>query len=288
MTHALPSPLPGWRITEHARARAAERGICDRDLRLTIEEPWCTYPQTDTYGANRQVRSRGDWAVVVNPATRTLITVLFRSQAHYPHARQGFTDDEFFGYDPGLCVNCDAALTDDNQRLYCSALCSEKAKFVRYARNRLRDGRAHTDPDVNYALRIRMAVILGGGYSRRRSLPRAVRLAVIERDQGRCRLCGALGEEIDHIDGSSPDMANLRLLCKACHRRVTEKHLVPATRQQTEEAQALLSRVRAVRPRRLCDDEQHWASRWRTLMAERQEWLWYGGDGPVTDLAIDL
>lgn len=81
MTHALPSPVPGWRITEHARARAAERGICDRDLRLTVEEPWCSYPQTDTYGADRQVRVRGEWAVVVNPAARTLITVLFSSRA---------------------------------------------------------------------------------------------------------------------------------------------------------------------------------------------------------------
>ena len=84
MTHALPSPLPGWRITQHARARAVERGICDRDLRLTVEEPWCSYPQTDTYGADRQVRVRGDWAVVVNPATRTLITILFSSRARWP------------------------------------------------------------------------------------------------------------------------------------------------------------------------------------------------------------
>jgi len=63
-------------------------------------------------------------------------------------ARRGFTDDELSGYDPGLCVNCDAVLADDNQGLYCSALCREKAKFVRYARGCLRDGRARKDPDI--------------------------------------------------------------------------------------------------------------------------------------------
>jgi 5-methylcytosine-specific restriction endonuclease McrA len=189
------------------------------------------------------------------------------------HPLQGFTDDELSGYDPGLCVNCDAVPAEDNQRLYCSALCREKAKFVRYARGCLRDGRVHRDPDVVYAIQIRMAVILGGGYPPARTLPPAVRAAVMERDQGRCRLCGAPGEEIDHIDGSSPEFSNLRLLCKACHRQVTEEQLVPATAQQAEEARALWARVTAVRPRRLCDDEQRWASGWRALLATRQERL---------------
>jgi 5-methylcytosine-specific restriction endonuclease McrA len=204
-----------------------------------------------------------------------------------PPAQQGFTDDELSGYDPELCVNCDTALADDNQGLYCSARCREKAKFVRYARGCLRDGRAHKDPDVGYALRIRMAVILGGGYPPQRSLPRAVRLAVIERDQGRCRLCGAPGEEVDHIDGSSPALNNLRLLCRACHRKVTEDNLVPATAEQAEEAQALWSRVRAVRPRRLCDDEQRWASGWRALLAKHQEWWWDSDDVASEEVCID-
>jgi 5-methylcytosine-specific restriction endonuclease McrA len=203
-----------------------------------------------------------------------------------PFAEQGFAVDEMSGYDPSLCVNCDAAMPDDNQGLYCSALCREKAKFVRYARGCLRDGRAHRDPDVVYALRIRMAVILGGGYPPRRSLPRAVRLAVIQRDQGRCRLCGAPGAEVDHIDGSSPDLTNLRLLCQACHRKVTEEGLVPATVEQAEEARALWARVRAVRPHRLCDDEQRWASVWQALLAERREWL-ESGDVGADEVCID-
>lgn len=202
------------------------------------------------------------------------------------HVQQGFTDDELSDYDPELCMNCDAVLADDSERLYCSALCKEKAKFVRYARGCLRDGRTHRDPDVAYALRIRMAAILGGGYPPERSLPRAVRLAVIESDQCRCRLCGAPGEEIDHIDGSSSDLSNLRLLCQACHRKVTEEHLVPATAGEVEEARALWARVMAVQPCRLCDDDQRWASGWRSLLAERQEWL-ESGDVAADEVCID-
>jgi len=70
-----------------------------------------------------------------------------------------------------------------------------------------------SDPDVTYALQIRTAIILGGVYPPARSLPSAVRAAVIERDQSLCRLCGAPGEETDHIDGSSPDLSDPGLLC---------------------------------------------------------------------------
>lgn len=204
-----------------------------------------------------------------------------------PHAQQNFADTEVSGYDPGLCVNCDAALADDNQGLYCTPLCRDKAKFVRYARGCLRDGRADRDPDVTYALRIRMAIILGGGYPAERSLPPAVRRAVVERDQGLCRLCGAPGEQIDHIDGSSADLSNLRLLCQACHRKVTEEHLVPATAEQAEEAHALWTRVRATRPRRICDNEQRWASGWRVLLADRRDWLRDPGYVEADEVCLD-
>lgn len=78
MVHPLLTLLPGWRITAHARGRARARGICDRDLRFTIEQPDYTYPQTDSYGSDRYVHVRGEWAVVVNPTERTVITVLYR------------------------------------------------------------------------------------------------------------------------------------------------------------------------------------------------------------------
>ncbi len=83
MVHPLLTLLPGWRITAHARGRARARGICDRDLRFTVMQPDYTYPQTDSYGSDRHVHVRGDWAVVVNRAERTVITVLYRDPARW-------------------------------------------------------------------------------------------------------------------------------------------------------------------------------------------------------------
>lgn len=60
-----------------------ERGICDRDLRFTIEQPDYTYPQTGRYHSDRHVHVRGEWAVVVNPTERTVITVLYRDHTRW-------------------------------------------------------------------------------------------------------------------------------------------------------------------------------------------------------------
>lgn len=50
-----------------------------------------------------------------------------------------------------------------------------------------------------------------------------IRLAVIERDLGRCTFCGGRGNTVDHIrelrDGGTDALSNLRLTCAACHNR---------------------------------------------------------------------
>ena len=67
---------------------------------------------------------------------------------------------------------------------------------------------------------------------------------VIERDEGRCRMCGLrVGEsgEIDHIrpiaDGGTSDLENLQLLCSSCHSRKTthsnRRRRKPPTREET-------------------------------------------------------
>jgi 5-methylcytosine-specific restriction protein A len=45
------------------------------------------------------------------------------------------------------------------------------------------------------------------------------RQAVIRRDGGRCRSCGAPGaRDVDHVlAGDNHDLANLQLLCRRCH-----------------------------------------------------------------------
>ncbi|MCE2494035.1 MAG: HNH endonuclease [Alphaproteobacteria bacterium] len=48
------------------------------------------------------------------------------------------------------------------------------------------------------------------------------RQAILERDDWRCRACGAYGNEVDHVrplhKGGDPwEPANLQTLCRSCH-----------------------------------------------------------------------
>lgn len=80
-----PTELAGWRLTRHAQARAAEHGFDDAELLAALERPEVSYPQTN----HRQVRQESRVAVVVDPVTRVVVTVLFRSpgewQRHLAH-----------------------------------------------------------------------------------------------------------------------------------------------------------------------------------------------------------
>ncbi len=63
------------------------------------------------------------------------------------------------------------------------------------------------------AIGLRVAHLLAGGYHRQaRALTPELREFVFARDEGKCVACGKPGEEIDHIDGDSSDLANLRLV----------------------------------------------------------------------------
>jgi hypothetical protein len=133
-------------------------------------------------------------------------------------------------------------------------------------------------PDVRYALKVRGSAVLGRGYDqRKRRLSPDKRVEVVARDGGRCRECGGLGAEVDHVRGSGSDLENLRLLCKACHRRKTEASLRPLNSLPEEEQREkrklidkLEARVSAAIPQRLCDDEMGWDRQWPLLQKERQ------------------
>lgn len=170
------------------------------------------------------------------------------------------------------CANCFRPLPDDVEGLFCDSWCNEIADNVRYWRRVHRDGRA-TAPDVQQAIRTRVAFMLAGGYdSLGRRLTASTRSLVKARDDGKCVQCGKPGTEIDHIAGSSSDLANLQLLCKDCHRAKTRRNMVLAgAGEQLIVEQFCQRRVLPDTASRLADDQGEWPSRWQQLKQERRE-----------------
>jgi 5-methylcytosine-specific restriction endonuclease McrA len=144
------------------------------------------------------------------------------------------------------------------------------ANTVRYWRKTSRNGQFQADPEVRYAISIRLAHMLAGGYnSDARRFPLDVRALAIERDRV-CVQCGGPGEEIDHIEGDSSNPGNLHLLCKTCHHAKTAEHLVPAGQDESDRIFAMLvERVIPDAPAQLCDDEVSWQVTDRRLRGER-------------------
>ena len=172
---------------------------------------------------------------------------------------------------PFPCVNCDSPVP--NARLFCSDLCRDEAKYVRYYRKVIDEGSVE-DLEIREALLIKRAHILAGGYDwRLRQLPQELRRAVIDRDRGVCRRCGQPGAEIDHINGASLDPANLQLLCADCHRKKTMQQIRPVSREAHPEvfakAAALDERVMSAEPLRLCDHSD-WNRLWRSVEGARR------------------
>jgi hypothetical protein len=182
------------------------------------------------------------------------------------------------------CANCLELLPEDVDTLFCSPVCSDIAGDVRYFRRVVRDGVLRSD--VHQAVHTRIAWLLIGGYGAMdRTLDAATRAAVKQRDGGLCRKCGKPGDEIDHIAGSSPDLENLQLLCKECHREKTATHMRPANREQTALVDALFqSRVLPDKPKLLADDESEWESVWRGLKKARRARL----VGELEAMGIDI
>jgi len=176
---------------------------------------------------------------------------------------------------PFVCLNCgEKLLLHTSAKLYCSVGCSQEAELVRYVRRCIKDGRIKR-PDVLEAIQIRLAHVMAGGYQKQeRHIPADVRQAVIAREKGRCRICGRLGSEIDHIEGASSRPENLQLLCDICHNKKTLANIVEvyAGDQGYETIKAkhdqFWERARAGQPMRICDDEENWAGLWHRLMAE--------------------
>lgn len=174
-------------------------------------------------------------------------------------------------FEPDHCANCLEQLYEGVEGLFCSELCSQTAETVRYFRRIARNARAH-DPDVKLAMQTMMAHLLAGRYHKQaRHLAREVINQVWDRDHGLCVECAKDGAEIDHIDGDSPDLTNLQLLCQDCHHAKTAGRMVPATEEQMKWIHRLRSqRVDPEVPALLCDDQDEWRTQGRTLKKERR------------------
>lgn len=183
---------------------------------------------------------------------------------HFPDGL-AFVDDH--------CANCLEPMPDDKNGLFCSDWCQETTKHVRYFRRVFRDGRIE-DPDVQHAVRTRLAFLPRGGYvALQRNLSPQTRAAVKERAQGECQACGEPGSDIDHVHGSSPELDNLQLLCQPCHLEKTTKNFVPASAEvKALITQLLGDRVLTATPQLLADDNS-WDSQWRGLKKARRQRL---------------
>lgn len=190
------------------------------------------------------------------------------------------------------CLNCGNAL--DMARLFCSDLCAETAKTIRYGRTIHKDGRIHR-PDVAEAWEIKWAWAMNGmAYPKhQRKITAAVRDLVFERAAGRCQKCGGVATEIDHLnkpefkdDPNHPD--NLQALCAECHRKkslagFTQKPFSELPENIQQRILELTSRLEAPVPQRLCDDETVWSTIWSQILSERRHYLQDLEDGLYDD-----
>jgi len=72
----------GWRLTRHARVAAATRCFDVRQVLLAAQAPEESWGQ-DYYAPGREMRCRGDVAVVVHVADRVIVTVLWNQEERW-------------------------------------------------------------------------------------------------------------------------------------------------------------------------------------------------------------
>jgi 5-methylcytosine-specific restriction endonuclease McrA len=188
-------------------------------------------------------------------------------------------------YISGACANCDSLSVTVQSPLFCSPRCRQAAQLVRYVRACRRDGRDQR-LDVQEAIQMKKAMILGGGYpEQERQVPAETRAEVFRRAGGRCESCGrpldferSTGNQdavptIQHVQGNSSDLSNLKAFCWRCNLADAQTRLVPVEPGSLAAmiAADLAKRFSSPEPLRLCDDEQHWDSLWRELTRSARE-----------------
>jgi hypothetical protein len=171
------------------------------------------------------------------------------------------------------CPNCDAP-TDERKKIFCGELCRQEAELIRYVRRSVLDGRLDDDDVVRDGIGSRVLMVRAGGYPAARKVPASLRAAIIERDGGICQICGAPGNEIDHISGDANAPENLQLLCKTCNGAKLAAAVKTITLESdpvlwhfiVQQQERLGARIASPHPLRICDREQSWESDWRSYL----------------------
>ena len=84
-TPAVARPL-AWRLTPHARSRAAEFGFTVEEVVACANEPTLAYDSDATrYGRDERVHKRGRVACIVRPSKKTVVTVLLPKIDKWEH-----------------------------------------------------------------------------------------------------------------------------------------------------------------------------------------------------------
>jgi hypothetical protein len=158
------------------------------------------------------------------------------------------------------CMSC--GINIGGAVIFCSQICEQKAKVVRYVRRALVNGGIE-EPATQMAVGVRLWMLAGGSYpNKTRSLSVEQQNRILERDDFICQLCGKRADQVGRLDGGSSDTGNLSALCCDCNRRESFAHIHPATALERNKLNAMLTdlaqRISAPVPMLFCDDHEHW------------------------------
>jgi len=158
--------------------------------------------------------------------------------------------------DPGTCPNC-GALVESTKSPYCGEGCREAAGFVRQFRTGLKLGWIF-EKDKQIALGQVLWHVLGGGRPLRREIsPAKARQKAIQREGGKCQVCGGQATTVDHVGSGCNRPINLRAVCEECcqDRPFFDAKVLEAS---SESVVDLSSRIQSIQPLRCCDDADTW------------------------------
>lgn len=169
--------------------------------------------------------------------------------------------------DPQTCPNCGQPAASAKTP-YCSDQCRAHAAFVRQFRSSLKDG-SILEPQRQMGLGQALWSLQGGGFPRRQMMiePKIV-AKVIEKQGGKCQICGKPATEVYHVGSACNRTSNLRAVCAECN---PGKGFGEADYQPSKQVQALYddyaARIAAEPAVRICDDAEIWD--WRAYLKAR-------------------